>query len=534
MKQQIETKAMHAQQSPNESWRRESSFAFQKFTSPNGRHHKALLPSVTSSPELTPSPAFSEHPSFVTLDQLQHYEDCIAQVSKEVASSRDACIALQERLWLSESDLRKKDAAIDHLLAEKQHLKDVLCEKVAIIEALTFKNIQNQEEAVMKLNEGIATQKATDQRHEQALLEKESRGIVLIAAKQEKETEILRLQAIVAQLKDEISQLQQSVEDKDLAVASFASANELNLSRVSTLELEISKISSAFADKESQLSSARAKIDLQAAQITSLHADLLKSETDLHDQRERSLSTAAKNDQKWSELQDVQALLTGKDSALAIFESALDSDRARIANLNSDLLRSQTCFKEEQKAHLANQLTCQSQKQEILRLQQSLQASESTAKSLQHALQEEQRLTQQSKEDQKALALVQRDSQSQKQEILRLQQSLQASESTAKSLQHALQEEQLLNQKFGKVEHLISANSTVSFAGQAIVVAQLEAEKKLSERLKAALEESSQMNSRVLLANSAYQDKIEDLTARVISCNASEHAGSHVQLLMLR
>jgi len=77
-------------------------------------------------------------------------------------------------------------------------------------------------------------------------------------------------------------------------------------------------------------------------------------------------------------------------------------------------------------------------------------------------LHEEQLLTQQLKEDQKALLPVQRDNQSQKHEILRLQQSLQASESTAKSLQYALHEEQLLNQKFGKVEHLISTNSTYS------------------------------------------------------------------------
>jgi len=98
-----------------------------------------------------------------------------------------------------------------------------------------------------------------------------------------------------------------------VAVTTIASANELNQSSISTLQLETSKISKAFADNEFQLSSACAKIDLQAAQITILQARLLKSETDLHDQRERSLSTAAEIDQKWSELQDVQALLTGKD-----------------------------------------------------------------------------------------------------------------------------------------------------------------------------------------------------------------------------
>jgi len=182
-----------------------------KFSSPNGRHHKALLPSVTSSPELTSAPAFPEHPSIVTLDQLQHYEECIAQVTKEVASSRDECVALQERWWLSESKLGEKDAAIDHLLAGEKHRKDELREKIAVVEPLTSENIQNQQQAVAKSNEGTAVQKATDQRHNMALLEKYSGIMVINAAKQDEETDILRLQAMVSELKDEISQLRRSI-----------------------------------------------------------------------------------------------------------------------------------------------------------------------------------------------------------------------------------------------------------------------------------------------------------------------------------
>jgi hypothetical protein len=87
-------------------------------------------------------------------------------------------------------------------------------------------------------------------------------------------------------------------------------------------------------------------------------------------------------------------------------------------------------------------------------------------------------------------------------------------------LKFALQEERLLNQKFGKVEHLLSSRNTVSVSGESFVLAELEAEKKLSERLKAALEESTQINSRLLHANNAYQDKVEDLQTRIISCTS--------------
>ena len=55
--------------------------------------------------------------------------------------------------------------------------------------------------------------------------------------------------------------------------------------------------------------------------------------------------------------------------------------------------------------------------------------------------------------------------------------------------------------------------------GLSFVLAELESEKMLTQRLKDALEESTQINSRILLANSAYQDKVEDLQARIISCN---------------
>jgi hypothetical protein len=158
-----------------------------------------------------------------------------------------------------------------------------------------------------------------------------------------------------------------------------------------------------------------------------------------------------------------------------------------------------------------------------LRLQEALVASQSTVKSLQHALQEEQLLTQRLKEDQKAHDAIHQADQSQRLDILRLQEALVASQSNCNSLKFALQEERLLNQKFGKVEHLLSSCNSVAASSQSFVLVELEAEKKLTERLKAALEESAQINSRILHANSAYQDKVEDLQGRIISCNFSRN-----------
>jgi hypothetical protein len=68
----------------------------------------------------------------------------------------------------------------------------------------------------------------------------------------------------------------------------------------------------------------------------------------------------------------------------------------------------------------------------------------------------------------------------------------------------------------------------ISAASQSFVVAELEAEKKLSERLKAALQESTDINSRMLLANSAYQR-----LCRTSGCDASRVIWSVVVKPML-
>ena len=363
---------MHAHQSPFDPRGHER--AFQKFASP------ILLPSVPSSPESNPmrSPTISKRSSFGTLEQLHYYEECIAKVSSEVAISRDECVALQERLCICDSELCQSVVAIDHLIAEKQLLNQELREKIAIIEGLTSRQNQTEEQqAVTNANEDLAMRRTSDERYEMALLEKDGIIMALTTANEDRGSVILRLEATVSKLE-------------------------------------------------------------------------------------------------------------GNQQAHCVVENAE-----------------------------------QSQRSEILRLQESLQVSDSANKALQQALQEERQRTQLLKEDEKAHVANQDSGQSHdKREILRLQEKLSATESDRDSLKFALQEERLLNQKFGKVEHLISSNSTISVASQSLVLAELEVEKRLSERLKAALEESTQINSRMLLANSTHQEKIEELHARVISCNA--------------
>ena len=356
---------MHAQQSP--IYPRGCERSFSKTT---------LLPSVPSSPESNAmmSPAFLEWPSLVTLDQLGHYEDCIAMVSKQVAICRDECVALQECLRLSDAELREKNSKIDCLIAEQQQLKQTLQQTTAIVEAFTIKDIQNQQQLFLKTNERVSC--TSDERKEKSLLEAD--GIIFA--------------------------LKVSNEDKE--------------------------------------------------QVTSEHKENQDSMSGIH--------------------------------------------RNRLLINNSEQL---------------------SQQREVLQLRETLQASESAVSSLQQALHEEQLLTQLLKEDQKAHLAIQRSEQSQQREVLQLRESLQASESSCNSLRFALQEEQLLNQKFGKVEHLLSGKSAVMDTGLSFVLAELESEKMLTQRLKDALEESTQINSRILLANSAYQDKVEDLQARIISCN---------------
>jgi hypothetical protein len=410
---------MQALESPLNSRGHDSSIA--KFKS------SPCLPSVPSSPECDPkrSPVLSERPSFASLDQLQYYEECIAKVSQEVSITRDECVALQRRLWLSDSELREKVATIDCLIAEKQQMKQELREKVAIVEKLASKNIELQDEFVLKTNETLVFKKAADERLSK-LVERDGSIMVLTTFNEQKENEILRLKATIAELKSEHNQAIQQTNQSH---------------RIDALRLQESIIALESTVKSLQLA-------LQEEQLLTLR------------------------------------------------------------------------LREDQKAHNSTQHAGQSQRIETLRLQESLIASESAVKSLQHALQEEQLLTQRLREDQKALVAIQQSDQSRRIDTLRLQELLTSSESNCSSLKFALEEERLLNQKFGKVEHLLSSCNTVSAFGQSFVSAELEAEKKLSERLKAALEESTQINSRILHANSAYRDKVEDLQARIISCNA--------------
>jgi hypothetical protein len=372
----------------------------------------------------------SQRSSFGTLEQLHYYEECIAKVSSEVAISRDECVALQERLCICDSELCQNVATIDRLIAEKQLLNQELREKVAIIEGLTSRPNQNEEQqAVTNANEDLAMRRTSDERYEMALLEKDGIIMALTTANEDRGSVILRLEATIS-----------NFESNQQAHCVVENAEQSQRSKILRLQ--------------------------ESLQVS--------------------------------------------DSANKALQQALQEERQRTQLL-----------KEDQKAHLAIQNVEQSQRSEILRLQDSLQVLDSANKALQQALQEERQRTQMLKEDQKAHVAIQDSGQSHdKREILRLQEKLSTSESDRDSLKFALQEERLLNQKFGKVEHLISSNSTISVASQSLVLAELEVEKRLSERLKVALEESTQINSRMLLANSAHQEKIEELHARVISCNA--------------
>jgi hypothetical protein len=412
---------MHAQQSP--IYPRVYERSFSKTT---------LLPSVPSSPESNAmrSPVFLEWPSFVTLDQLGHYEDCIAMVSKQVAICRDECVALQECLRLSDEELREKNSQIDCLIAEQQQLKQTLQQTTAIVEALTIKDIQNQQQLFLKTNERVSC--TSDERKEKSLLEAD--GIMFA--------------------------LKISNEDKE--------------------------------------------------QVISVHKEIQDSMSGIH--RNRLLINNSEQLSQQCEVLQLRETLQASESAVSSLQHALHEEQ-----LLTQLL------KEDQKAHLAIQRSEQSQQREVLQLRETLQASESAVSSLQHALHEEQLLTQLLKEDQKAHLAIQRSEQSQQREVLQLRETLQASESMCNSLRFALQEEQLLNQKFGKVEHLLSGKGAVMDTGLSFVLAELESEKMLTQRLKDDLEESTQSISRILLANSAYQDKVEDLQARIISCNPYFH-----------
>jgi hypothetical protein len=397
-----------------------------KFTSP------IVLPSVPSSPESksmksSRSPAFSQGPLLGALEQLQRYEECISKVSSEIAISRDECVALQERLCISDSELHKKAHTIGQLFAENQQLSRELHEKNAAIEDLTSQIVQ--ERADMKTTADVPLPKPIDGQNEQAMLDRDALMIALTASNEEKDS-------LIMQMEKNISDLKRSQQDH------FSIQIDVQQSHRN----EILRLQDALQASEN------AVIDLQKT------------------------------------LQEEQLLTQ--------------------------------VLKEDQKAHIAIQDARQSERSEILRLQDALQASENAVIDLQKTLQEEQLLAQVLKEYQKAHIAIQDARQSERSEILRLQDELQASESNCDSLRFALQEERLLNQKFGKVEHLLSANSTISVASQSFVLAELEVEKKLSERLKAALEESTQINSRMLHANSAYQEKVEELQARVISCNS--------------
>jgi outer membrane murein-binding lipoprotein Lpp len=139
---------MHAQQSPFYPRGRETG-SFLKTT---------LLPSVPSSPEANAmkSPVFSDCPSFVTLDQLGHYEDCIAMVSKQVAICRDECVALQESLRLSDAKLREKNSTIECLMAQQQQLKQNMQQTTEIVKAMKIKDFQNQQQLFLKTNQQVS------------------------------------------------------------------------------------------------------------------------------------------------------------------------------------------------------------------------------------------------------------------------------------------------------------------------------------------------------------------------------------------
>ena len=118
-----------------------------KFTSP------IVLPSVPSSPESKPmkssrSPAFSQGPILGALEQLQRYEECISKVSSEIAISRDECVALQERLCISDSELHKKAHTIGQLFAENQQLSRELQQKNAEFEDLKSQIVKKEEQRV--------------------------------------------------------------------------------------------------------------------------------------------------------------------------------------------------------------------------------------------------------------------------------------------------------------------------------------------------------------------------------------------------
>jgi hypothetical protein len=470
---------MYAHQSQFGSRGRERSFP--KFASP------ILLPSVPSSPESNPikSPEFSQRTSFDTLEQLQHYEDCIAKVSSEVAVSRDACVALQERLCASDSELCEKVATIDHLIAEKHQLNHELREKDAIIEALKSQNIQKTEEqALVKKREVLASQKTIDETYEKALLERDDTIKALTCTNEEKELCISRLEATILKLKGE------------------QQVNHAFQVTGQSQQSEILRLQKSLQESESSVKSLQ----------QTLKEEQLLTQMLMEDKKSHRAIEDAKQFHQQNEITQLEESLQASKSAAKSLQQLLQEEQLITQKL-----------KEDQIAHLAIQDARQFYEQsEISRLQESILTLESTVASLQRALQQkEQQLTQLLKEDQKEHLAIQDFRQSQLQlEILRLQESLQTSESDCKSFKFALQEERLLNQKFGKVEHLLSANSMISAASQSFVVAELEAEKKLSERLKAALQESTDINSRMLLANSAYQDKTEELQARVISCNA--------------
>jgi hypothetical protein len=331
-----------------------------------------LLPSVPSSPVLNhlASPASSERSSSLTIDQLQHYEECITNVSVIVSASRDECLTLQGRLDVANAELGVKDATIERMISEKLQLEHQLREHVATIANLNLKCSQHEEVVNGRAIQDVTLIQAAEDRHQKVLLEHDAQVTDFLAANEAKELENLQLRAIISKLEN------------------------------------------------------------------------------------------------------------------------------------------------EHKAFVFMQQASESQKRDLVLMQQSLQVSEKTIQSLKQALQEEQQISEQLSEKHGALLACQ----SEQSEILRLQHALQLSETNCNSLRFALEEERLLNQKFGKVEHLLSANSTVSVASQSFVVAELEAEKKLSERLKAALEESTQINNRILLANNTYQAKVEDLSAQVMSC----------------